>query len=1846
MFSFNIGSGQSNSVGCDCQEVIYLNEPAAQAVIKLIVNPDGSLTEVRGANGGDYWYPDTQPSELSFNHGLATDVNGFLYIGASQRPGDRIRKFRCDGEIIEQDGSEIVIKSTLTNMFSLGNTVYTTNEAGIIAYDLCDGKEVGRVCYDDAGPSSNRRGLWWGLSYNPFTEVISATGSGNAENNNVYVFTRQELEEALAAPNGNNCIDPFIFENSSVTLANISPGTRATPIDLEQISGVSTDNEGNVYVTGFQNQQAPTYVLKYDNQGRFVTQANNTSRLRRARGLVYSPETDMIFIANEVDDVQFDCVSAYNASDLSYAGTALANPGRNENNAGKAMTLIKECCPISPTSTVQVSQCVEAGSVDPVFINEVYPCDGILCEGLWEVVNVDPGILFEDCNQSITLAPNVTNACATFVNRSEGGRGTQCGPFEVFLNIEFLGVPEVDLGDDIIVCQNNSGYRIEPQIISNSSNDIRYQWQRTTTGCNNLSGWTNIAGATQRNYTAPTNTQGVTRYRVLLAAQGDSGCVGGECEQISECIRIEVVESPSVNIAADDLAICLGETVDVTATFSGGLGSCAIQWQRRPQGGTWTNFATGQTTITASSGFLTVPGVYQYRARYDCDGPNCNEDVSNVVNIEVFADPSINIAADDIEVCLGESIDVTASVSGGTGSCDIQWQRRPQGGTWTDFSDGRTTITNGEGFLSAPGVYQYRARYNCNGPSCNEDVSNVINIEVFEDPTVSIESDDLAICLSESIDITASVSGGTGSCAIQWQRRPQGGTWTDFSDGRTTVTNGEGFLSAPGVYQYRARYNCNGPSCNEDVSNVVNVEVFADPSISIEADEIGVCLGEDVELTSTLAGGTGSCSIQWERREAGGTWAPFHNGEETVRAGLAFLDAPGVYQYRARYNCAGPSCDEDISNEINIEVFEDPSIEIAADDIEICLGEDVELSATLSGGTGSCAIQWQRREQGGTWTDAHSGETTVIAGTGFLSAAGVYEYRARYDCDGASCDEDVSDVIVIEVFEDPEVNIESDELIICLGESINVSAVVSGGTGDCAFQFEFRQAGGTWTNVGDGSFTQVIGPDLLSAPGIFEVRGIYNCDGPDCDEDISDVVEIEVFGTSLGSNVFVDNNNNGSHEANEPGLSGLNLEIYNTGSDGVAQNGDDVLVGEIQTDAEGNYFIGDLPCGDYYVRIPNVDVDFPASSSVTSLDPNDDSDNDDNGIQEAIGSDVRSNVISLSLGDEPTNEPGSGGDQDDTEDSNGNMTLDFGFAPLVGVGSTAFVDNNDNGLFDNDDIDDRLPGLTVQIFNLGLDGIVENSDDELVGTAVTNESGNYFIDGLVPGDYYISIPVLDADYPVSSTSTSLDPNDNVDNDDNGIQNAPGEGVWTNVITLTGNGETTNEVQPGGDQDATNDANGNMTVDFGFFASAEVGNFVFKTCDEFGVQNGSETPVEGANVSLTDVSGRAVTDIFGDPVADITTGEDGIYTFVNLFPGDYKVTFGLPASPSGLNFGPVDGAADDIDSDADPARGMSPVFTLVSSESRDDIDAGVIDVEDPTFTVPADLSVACDGDHSPAATGDVTDEADNCALNLEATFEDAEDFDQCGGEIIRTWTLVDDCGNETVQVQTITIEPADEPTITLPTLPATLACDEAAVFEVPIATYSNNIDGTCLIEGEIDPVVQEDFSICGGTITITYTVPAIGNCDRSGVEEVFVITVDPAPIPVITIPELADSFTCEEAVALVVPDATYSNGAADEVCLIAGEVMGVITEEFDECGGSFTITWTVESGCDESSVIESVTIPVTPAALPEITIPTLPSELTCDEAAAYIAPDASYSNCLLYTSPSPRDRTRSRMPSSA
>jgi len=84
---------------------------------------------------------------------------------------------------------------------------------------------------------------------------------------------------------------------------------------------------------------------------------------------------------------------------------------------------------------------------------------------------------------------------------------------------------------------------------------------------------------------------------------------------------------------------------------------------------------------------------------------------------------------------------------------------------------------------------------------------------------------------------------------------------------------------------------------------------------------------------------------------------------------------------------------------------------------------------------------------------------------------------------------------------------------------------------------------------------------------------------------------------------------------------------------------------------------------------------------------------------------------------------------------------------------------------------------------------------------------------------------------------------------------------------------------------------------------------------------------------------------------------------------------------------------------------------------------VIDIDPPTFTVPAAAHVFCDEIHDLSKTGIVTDAADiNGSVTI--SFEDDKEVSDCSSEtlVTRYWKVTDECGNETVKEQSIIVYP--------------------------------------------------------------------------------------------------------------------------------------------------------------------------------------------------------------------------------
>ena len=397
----------------------------------------------------------------------------------------------------------------------------------------------------------------------------------------------------------------------------------------------------------------------------------------------------------------------------------------------------------------------------------------------------------------------------------------------------------------------------------------------------------------------------------------------------------------------------------------------------------------------------------------------------------------------------------------------------------------------------------------------------------------------------------------------------------------------------------------------------------------------------------------------------------------------------------------------------------------------------------------------------------------------------------------------------------------------------------------------------------------------------------------------------------LGNLVFKDLNDNGIKDVNEPGISGVTVKLY--ADNNADNNADGGVLATTTTDANGNYLFSNLSTGNYIVGVVLPSGYAAAVATSTSDNPNNDIENDNNGVNTVAG-EIRSKYISLS----PSNEP-----FDDGDDNNGNLTLDFGLKAVVAttlnLGNLVWNDVNSNGIKDANET--GIAGITVYLYK---DANGDNTPDgAAIATTTTSSIGIYNFGSLEEGKYIVGI-VLPAGYAGTvATANSFNPDTDIDNDNNGVVTVNGNEVQTRTITLTANGEPVND----GDG-----ANGNLTLDFGIYVcgSLIIGDYVWEDTNGNGLQDTDEYGINGVKVTLTS----------NDGATQVTyTDADGYYFFSNLLPGTYIVKFDTPDG-----FKPTIPNAGRTDRDSDvPVNGGPVTVTIGATPGNTTIDAGYVKV---------------------------------------------------------------------------------------------------------------------------------------------------------------------------------------------------------------------------------------------------------------------------------------------------------------
>jgi hypothetical protein len=255
------------------------------------------------------------------------------------------------------------------------------------------------------------------------------------------------------------------------------------------------------------------------------------------------------------------------------------------------------------------------------------------------------------------------------------------------------------------------------------------------------------------------------------------------------------------------------------------------------------------------------------------------------------------------------------------------------------------------------------------------------------------------------------------------------------------------------------------------------------------------------------------------------------------------------------------------------------------------------------------------------------------------------------------------------------------------------------------------------------------------------------------------------------------------------------------------------------------------------------------------------------------------------------------------------------------------------------------------------------------------------------------------------------------------------------------------------------------------------------------------------------------------------------------------------------------------------------------------------------------------------TSAIQQQRPGCLLDLgSGDGSDHWHFHRMRWHLTQTWTFTDNCNRTITHVQTITVDPA--PIASWINAPSniTITCDQATSFAASNLSYTNNGLGACLISGQVMGVITGTFTECGGTLTQTWTFT--DNCNRT-IQHVQTITVDPAPIASWINAPSNITITCDAATSFQPSNLSYTNNGLG-ACLISGQVMGVITGSFTECGGTLTQTWTFTDNCNRT-ITHVQTITVDPAPIASWQGAPGAITITCDVATSFAASNLSYTN---------------------
>ncbi len=533
----------------------------------------------------------------------------------------------------------------------------------------------------------------------------------------------------------------------------------------------------------------------------------------------------------------------------------------------------------------------------------------------------------------------------------------------------------------------------------------------------------NSFSSTSQNPTIP-NAQLVNTGTYSLSVSDGNSCNSNT----PSTVVVTVNAHPTANASVAVSPLCSGSTIQLN-----GSGGTIYSWSG-PAG-----YSSGAQNPSISNVTTANSGLYSL---YVNDANGCISLTPGTVNVLVNAKPVATASALQTSVCIGSSINLTGTSSGGSGSgYSYSWT-----GPNSFSSTAQNPTISGAAVLNS-GIYHLVVT---DGNTCISAESQVI-ITVNTLPVASASAVPTSVCLGSPFNLAGGVTGGSGF----------GYTWlwsgpNAFSSTFQNPSIASAQLSHTGTYSLVVTDNSGCVSIN---TTTVSVLVNSLPVAAASGSSTSVCPGSTINLTGSASLGSGSgYTYHWS--------GP--NGFTSLLQNPSILNATsanaGVYSL---YVSDGNNCNSTNSAAVLIILYSNPTAIAGSTQSSYCTGSNIQLTGSGSGGSGSgYTYQWS-----GPSGFTSTLQNPVIAGAS-SSNAGIYHLTIT---DGNGCTSINNAAIGVLVNSVPTAVANTSTPTICIGSTINFNGSSSGGSG----------SGYTYLWTGPNGFTSLLqNPSIINGQTI------------------------------------------------------------------------------------------------------------------------------------------------------------------------------------------------------------------------------------------------------------------------------------------------------------------------------------------------------------------------------------------------------------------------------------------------------------------------------------------------------------------------------------------------------------------------------------------------------------------------------------------------------------------------------------------------------------------------------------------------------------------------------------------